>query len=74
MFFVQKDSLIDGKTYTSRVGNMTTSFEEAKRKAIKRKGYIVDESRRLIGQAMDETAPMYLGQLKYVGSGEDCFA
>jgi hypothetical protein len=71
MFFVQADSVIDGVTYTRRVGNMTTSFSEAKAKAIKRRGYIVNESRKLIGQAMDETAPLFLGSLRNISSGED---
>ena len=71
MFFVQKDSVIDGVTYTRRVGEMTQSFNVAKNKAMKRRGYIVNESRKLIGQAMDPYAPLYLGELCNISSGED---
>ena len=74
MFFVQQDQRIHGKTYTVRIGKMTTSFEEARRKAIKRRGYIVDESRRLIGQAMDAYAPFYIGDKVNIGSGEDVYS
>jgi hypothetical protein len=74
MFFVQCDARIQGKTYTIRVGKMTTNWDEAKRKAIKRKGYIVNESRRLVGQAMDAGAPYYVGELKNISSGEDSYA
>lgn len=71
MFFVQVDSKIQGKTYTLRVGKMTTNFEEARRKAIKRKGYILDEHRKLVGQAIDAWAPRYIGDIKNISSGED---
>jgi hypothetical protein len=74
MFFVMTDKTIDGKTYTIRCGRMTISFDEARRKAVIRKGYIVNESNKIIGQAFDPELPRYIGSLKNIGSGEDCFA
>lgn len=71
MYFVQVDERINGKTYTVRKGKMTTSFEKACRKAIQRRGYIVDETRRLVGQAVDIWAPMWVGNMQNIGSGED---
>jgi len=74
MFFVLADQVENGKTYTSRVGRSTLSYDTAKNKAIKSKGFIVNESRKLIGQAMDPTLPLYVGDLRNIGSGEDSYA
>ena len=73
MFFVQADTRVDGKTYTTRVGKPTLSFAEAVLKARSRKGYILDEHRKLVGQCMDAGAPMYCGNLRNISSGEDAF-
>lgn len=74
MFFVLADKVEDGKTYTSRVGKSTLSYDTARNKAMKCKGFIVNESRKLIGQAMDPSMPKYVGDLKNIGSGEDSYA
>ena len=73
MFFVQCDARILGKTYTVRVGKMTTNFDEAVKKARARQGYIVDEHRKLRGQCVDAGAPLYVGELRKINisSGED---
>jgi hypothetical protein len=56
----------DGKTYTRRVGSMTMSFKAAKEKAIKKHGFVVDESNRVVAQAMNPHMPKYVGD--FVGS------
>ena len=80
MFFAMEDRVIDGKTYSRRIGSMTMSFERAKKIAIKNQGYVVDETNNIIAQAMKPELPLYVGaepspatKLQYIGSGEDCF-
>ena len=73
MFFAMVTHVEGNKHYPRRVGPMTQSFETAKRKAIQRKGYITDESGKMVAQAFDATLPRYIGNLTNIGSGEDCF-
>jgi hypothetical protein len=40
---------------------MTMSFKAAKEKAIKKHGYVVDESNRVVAQAMSPNMPKYIG-------------
>ena len=73
MFFTMVNHVVDGKTYQRRVGAMTQSFETAKRKAEKRKGYVVDEGGKLVAQAFDASLPRYIGTLVNISSGEDAY-
>jgi hypothetical protein len=73
MFFTMVNHVYGGKHYPRRVGPMTNSFDTAKRKAVQRKGYIVDESGHMVAQAFDATLPRYVGSLTNIGSGEDAF-
>jgi len=70
-----------------RVGVMTASFKAAKEKAIKKHGYVVDESNHVIAQAMSPFLPKYIGndegsvqgrsinnRMIDISSGEDCYA
>ena len=82
MYFTMVDHVVDGKTYPRRVGTMTPSFKAAANKAIKKHGYIVDEHGKMVGQAISEHLPKYVGEAKgsintrliHIGSGEDCYA
>lgn len=74
MFFAMVNHTEDGKNYPRRVGAMTPSFEKAKAKAVKRKGYVTDESGHIVAQAFDASLPRYIGNLVNIGSGEDAFA
>lgn len=87
MYFTMVDHTENGKTYSRRVGVMTASFKAAKEKAIKKHGYVVDESNHVIAQAMSPFLPKYIGneqgsaqgrsinnRVIDIGSGEDCFA
>ena len=85
MYFTMVDHTENGKTYSRRVGVMTLSFKKAKEKAIKKHGYVVDESNHVIAQAMSPHLPKYIGDngsmdertinsLRNIGSGEDCYA
>jgi len=73
MFFAMVSHVEDGKTYTRRIGAMTQSFETAKRKAEKRKGYIVDECGKMVAQAFDASLPRYIGNITNISSGEDAY-
>ena len=72
MFFVQRDISFSDKTYTRRVGKMTSSFDIAKRIAARCNGYILNEHRKMVGQCVDIGAPMYVGKLD-ISSGEDVY-
>lgn len=61
MYFTMVSHVEDGKTYTRRVGQMTTSFKAAKNRAIKKHGFVVDESNNIIAQAMSADMPKYIG-------------
>jgi len=61
MYFTMVDHTENGKTYSRRVGVMTASFKAAKEKAIKKHGYVVDESNHVIAQAMSPFLPKYIG-------------
>lgn len=73
MFFAMVNHKVDGKNYPRRVGQMTQSFEQAKAKAMKRKGYITDESGHMVAQAFDDSLPLYVGKMVNIGSGEDAY-
>jgi len=86
MYFTMVDHVVDGKTYPRRVGVMTPSFKQASAKAVSRKGYVVDESNHIIGQAMSPFLPKYIGtdmgevkgrsinnRLINISSGEDAY-
>lgn len=73
MFFVMRDFVDLGKTFPRRVGSPTCSWSTAKRLALKHRGYIVNESRELMGQAMYPDAPRYLSNVVNVSSGEDVY-
>jgi hypothetical protein len=73
MFFAMVNHKVDGKNYPRRVGAMTQSFETAKAKAVKRKGYITDESGNMVAQAFDESLPRFVGNMVNIGSGEDAY-
>lgn len=73
MFFTMVNHEVHGKHYPRRFGQMTNSFEVAKRKAVQRKGYITDESGKMVAQAFDASLPRYVGNIINIGSGEDCF-
>jgi len=86
MFFVMVDHVVGKKTYPRRVGQPTQSLFTASKIAIEKRGYILNESRDLMGQAYDHTLPSYIGsinkapvsdnvqQLINIASGEDCYA
>ena len=84
MYFTMVDFIADGKTYSRRAGSMTPSFNVARNKAAKKRGYIVDEQGHMVGQAFDASLPKFIGKvtcergsinkLCNIGSGEDCFA
>jgi hypothetical protein len=67
------DKVIDGNVYTQQVGDMTMSFKTAQKHALANKGYITDETNKIIAQAMEPSFPLFINELKYIGSGEDCF-
>ena len=73
MFFVMRDFVDVGKTFPRRVGSPTSNWTTAKRLALKHKGYIMNEGRELLGQAMCPNAPRYLETTTYIGSGEDVY-
>jgi len=65
---------------------LTPSFKAAREKAIKKRGYVVDESNHVIAQAMSPHLPKYIGndtgssngrtinnRLVDIGSGEDSY-
>lgn len=71
MYFVMYDFIEHGVTYPRRSGRLTESFKVAKRHAIRIKGYVLDEHRKLHGQAIDSSAPLFLDNRKNISSGED---
>ena len=84
MYFTMVDHTENGKTYSRRTGVMTSSFKKATDRAIKKHGYVVDESNHVIAQAMSPNLPKYIGDngssadrsinsLRNIGSGEDCY-
>ena len=82
MFFGMVHHKVDDKNYPRRIGQMSMSFEKVKALVVKRKGYIVNESGEMVGQAFDASLPRYVGpvdngsinnMLKNIGSGEDAF-
>lgn len=73
MFFTMVNHIENGRHYPRRFGQMTQSFETAKRKAVQRRGYITDESGKMVAQAFDASLPRYIGNIVNIGSGEDCF-
>lgn len=82
MFFGMVSHKVDDKTYLRRVGQMSPSFDRVKALVVKKKGYILNESGEMVGQAFDASLPRYVGPvdngtinnvLKNIGSGEDCF-
>ena len=58
-----------GKKVHRRTGPSTNVFEVAKRRALACKGYILDEKQTMVGQAFNDTLPLYLK--KDISSGED---
>lgn len=80
MFFTMVDHIVDGKTYQRRVGKMTMSFKTACNTAVKKHGYIMNESGHMVGQAFDPMLPKYVGDVRSInklvniGSGEDSYA
>jgi hypothetical protein len=79
MYFTMTNHVEDGKTFTRRSGKMTMSYKQAASHAIKKHGFVVDESNRVIAQAMSPDMPKYIGtqgsiNLRDIGSGEDCYA
>lgn len=74
MYFTMVDHIEDGKTYSRRSGAMTPSFNAARNRAAKKRGYIVDEQGHMVGQAFDASLPKYIGTINNIGSGEDCYA
>lgn len=80
MYFTMVDHIEDGRTYSRRVGSMTPSFNTARNKAAKKRGYILNEQGHMVGQAFDASLPKYIGRiegsinkLRNIGSGEDCY-
>jgi hypothetical protein len=83
MFFGMVQHRVGDKEYPRRIGQMSPSFEKIKALVVKRKGYIVNESGDMVGQAFDPELPRYVGPvdngtinnvLKNIGSGEDAYA
>ena len=82
MYFTMIDIVENGKTFSRRAGAMTPSFNTARTKAAKKRGYVLDEQGHMVGQAFDPSLPKYIGdvtsgsinKLVNIGSGEDCFA
>ena len=61
-----------GKKLHRRSGPSTNTFEVAKRRARACKGYILDEKQRMVGQAFNDSLPMFLHEGKLnIASGED---
>jgi hypothetical protein len=75
MFFVMRDFVDVGKQYPRRIGSPTTDWSVAKRLCLKHQGYVMNESREMVGQAFDPAMPRYVGTVVNIGSGEDaaCF-
>jgi len=82
MYFGMVSQQVGDKNYPRRVGKMSLSFDTVKATVVKKKGYIVNESGDMVGQAFDPSLPRYVGPvdngtintaLKNIGSGEDCF-
>ena len=73
MYFTMTNHVEDGKTFTRRTGKMTLSYKQAAAHAIKKHGFVVDESNRVIAQAMSPELPKYIGSISNIGSGEDCY-
>ena len=82
MFFGMVSHRVHGKEHPRRIGKPSMSFNTVKAVVAKRKGYIVNESGDMVGQAFDASLPRYVGPvdtgsinnvLKNIGSGEDCF-
>jgi hypothetical protein len=82
MFFVMTDTVVGKLTYSRRVGAPTQSLFTASKIAIEKRGYILNESRDLMGQAHSPDLPGYIGSINKapvdtrinIGSGEDCYA
>jgi hypothetical protein len=74
MYFTMVDHTEDGKTYSRRSGAMTPSFNVARARAAKKRGYILNEQGHMVGQAFDASLPKYIGSISNIGSGEDCYA
>ena len=72
-YFVMADTVIGLRTFSRRVGKSTTNIEVAKRLATVHRGYILDQSHKMVGQAFAAHLPLYVGRKVSIASGEDCF-
>ena len=71
MYFVMQDTAMGLRVFSRRVGKPTMNLETAKRLAIARKGYILDQSHKMVGQAFAAHLPFYIGKKVNIASGED---
>lgn len=76
MYFGMRYHKENGKVYQRRVGPASNSFNTVKAVVVKHKGYIQDETGKVIAQAFNKDLPLYIGAEEArinIGSGEDCF-
>ena len=73
VYFVMADTVVGLRTFSRRVGKSTLNLEVAKRLAVTHRGYILDQSHKMVGQAFAAHLPMYVGRKVSIASGEDCF-
>ena len=73
VYFVMADTVVGLRTFSRRVGKSTYNLEVAKRLAVTHRGYILDQSHKMVGQAFAAHLPMYVGRKVSIASGEDCF-
>jgi len=73
MFFVMKDIIFGGSCFSRRIKAPTVHIKTARAIAIKYKGYILNEDRELVGQAVNSSLPLYIDDTIDIGSGEDCY-
>ena len=71
VYFVMADTVMGLRTFSRRVGSVTTNLEVAKRRAKACRGYILDQSHKMVGQAFAAHLPMYVGHKVSIASGED---